>query len=264
MRVAPLARMLCAAAWLSPGMGQAEQTDCPPAENIAWEIQSERPLPPDIFTQGFEIDTGDWWLSGGGYGRSRLLHLPHDGAPRQAPLSAQLFAEGLSLRGSELWLLTWRAGVVLVLNRADFTLKQHFRYDTQGWGLAWNARSNQFLMSNGSSTLQWRNATDFRITGSVDVRRGEQAVANLNELEIVGTNAFANIWQSDEIVRIDLHSGCVNGSLDLSSLWPHQMRPASADVLNGIAFDKRNQWLWVTGKYWGRAYGLSMKSQTFK
>lgn len=233
--------------------------DCPAEEKLHWQLREERSTPAENFVQGFEIDGDRWWVSSGGYGRSHVDILDARGqSRRRSAISPQLFAEGLTLRDDEAWLLSWRAGVLLRLDRETLQPVGQLSYHGEGWGLAWDAERQLFLMSDGSGTLAWRDADSFALTAKLPVRRGLRRVTRLNELEIAGPHLYANVWMEDEILRIDRQSGCVTGQLDLRSLWPRRKRPRGTDVLNGIAFDPASDWLWVTGKFWGRAFALEI------
>lgn len=234
-------------------------TDCPREQNLPWKVRAERATPVENFVQGFEIDGAHWWMSNGGYGRSHVDILDPRGQPvRRQRLAPDLFAEGLTLRDDELWLLSWRAGQLLRLDRDTLQLRGRLAYSGEGWGLAWDAERQHFLMSDGSGTLSWREPERFAVTARLPVRRGLRRVSRLNELEIAGEHLYANVWMEDEILRIDRRNGCVTGHLDLKTLWPQRARPRSADVLNGIAHDPASDWLWVTGKFWGRAFALEI------
>lgn len=235
---------------------------CPQPTALAWTVVAERELPERLFIQGFEIDSDGWWLSSGGYGQSELYVAPPDAAkpPRTAPVPNRVFAEGISRRHDEIWMLSWQSERAWVFDTETLALKHHRRYAGEGWGLDWEPRSDRFLMSNGSDILNWRSPKDFQSTSSLAVRRVNAPVHRLNELEIVGTHVFANVWLTDHIVRIRLDDGCVDGDLDLRLLWGMRRRPQGADVLNGIAWDEANARLWVTGKRWGRAFALQLGS----
>lgn len=239
----------------------AGETPCPPAQAVGWSVASERHIPPESFVQGFVIAEGRWWLSSGGFGRSYVEELnPTGESSTRKPIDRRLFAEGLALRNDELWLLSWQNGVGLRLNKDNLEVRQSFSYEGQGWGLAWSEERQQFLMSNGSGTLSWRDAENFALADTVTVRRGKRAVTHLNELELVGNMVYANVWLKDEILQIDTQTGCVRGVLGLHALWPTAKRPRQADVLNGIAYAPDTGWLWVTGKRWGRAFALALEN----
>lgn len=253
----PLA-LFASSLFINPAWAEkAGLTDCPADQELNWKVVAERSTPAENFIQGFEIHDGRWWLSSGGYGHSHVDLLDSTGeVAARSRLSSGLFAEGLTIRGDEIWLLSWRSGLGFRLDKNSLAVTSQFTYQGEGWGLAWDAERKQFLMSNGSGTLAWRRPDNFQTVAELPVRRGMRRVTRLNELELVGTQIYANIWLEDEILRIDRDTGCVNGHLDLRPLWPAAKRPRNADVLNGIAYDPNTGWLWVTGKLWGRAFAL--------
>ncbi len=259
---AGLAPLLTLAVWMSTAnAAEPRPPDCPADTALPWKVVSERRIPAENFVQGFEIHDGRWWQSSGGYGRSHLDEINPDGKPKvRARLAPGLFAEGISLRADEIWLLSWHAGTGLRVHKDTLEITGQFTYTGEGWGLAWDPERKLFLRSDGSGTLRWHRPADFRGVADLAVRRDTRRVTRLNELEIVGPAVYANIWLEDEVLRIDRNTGCVTGHLDLRDLWPAAQRPDSADVLNGIAYDAANGWLWVTGKFWGRAFALDLSA----
>ena len=240
---------------LAPAAG----AQCPAPQALEWTVAEEADVPPSLYIQGFEIGPqGQWWLSGGGYGDSRLIQWQQGEVLKEWQPGPSFFAEGLSRRQDRIWMLSWRAGTAWELSADKLELQAIHHYSGQGWGLAWSEKRQAFLMSNGSDRLQWRSAEDFSALASLPVRRMDQPQPRLNELEVDGDQVWANIWYSDSIVRIDLDSGCVTAELDLRSLWREQPRPRRAEVLNGIALDPATGLLWVSGKRWGKAFGLRL------
>ncbi|GAB3270595.1 glutaminyl-peptide cyclotransferase [Parahaliea aestuarii] len=204
----------------------------------------------DNFVQGLQIVDGQLYLSAGGYGESRLLR--YDFASGELldgrRLDQRLFAEGLTVVGDEVFQLTWRAGLVLVYDRASLAPKRQWRIPGQGWGLTWNGK--QLIYSDGSHQLFFMNAGDGKITRVLPVTAGGRPVSQLNELEWIDGRVWANVWQSDDIVIIDPASGRVDARLDLTGLLPDSDRQRGTDVLNGIAVNPADGGIWVTGKRW--------------
>ncbi|WP_157976418.1 glutaminyl-peptide cyclotransferase [Parahaliea mediterranea] len=210
----------------------------------------------DNFVQGLQIVDGALYLSAGGYGESRLLR--YDFASGQLldgqRLDRRLFAEGLAVVGDEIFQLTWRAGVVLVYDRASLTPKRHWRIPGQGWGLTYNGE--QLVYSDGSDRLFFMNTADGVITRSLPVTAAGRPVTQLNELEWIDGRIWANVWQSDDIVIIDPATGAVEARLDLTGLLPDSDRLRGTDVLNGIAVNPADGAIWVTGKRWPWLYRI--------
>ena len=226
------------------------------APPIEYRIAVEYPHDTAAFTQGLVYDRGVLYESTGLRGRSSLrkVQLATGRVVRKRRLSDRIFGEGLALVGDELYQLTWTEGRAFVMRLEDFSLVREYRYAGEGWGLAWDGA--RLVMSDGSATLRFRDPATFRIEREVEVREGTRAVGALNELEFVDGSVYANIWQSDRVVRIDPESGAVTGWLDLSPIAERERRAGEVDVANGIAWDGST--LYVTGKLWRSVYGLKL------
>ena len=223
-----------------------------PAPMLSWHEVSRVPHDTSAFTQGLHIDPlGRMFESTGGWGDSSLREVDRvDGRVlRSRALPDALFGEGLTQVNDALVQLTWKAGLALVWDADTFDLEDVHRYEGQGWGLCHDGE--RLVMSDGSSTLTFRDPHTFEVIGAVRVALDEVPLEDLNELECVGDVVWANVWHSDWIARIDPDDGRVTGWLDLQALLdPH---PAEADrsaVLNGIAWDDAAGTLWLTGKNW--------------
>ena len=232
---------------------------CPVAENLPWEVVASKPHDPNLFTQGLVFVDDTLAESTGLYGQSRVL-LHHPRGTEAMAMPRGRFGEGLTFFDQKLWQLSWKAGELHVFQTKPLEPLKTLHYDGEGWGLSHNG--DEFVMSDGSEHLSFRNSTDFHISRSITVRDQTKTIKNLNELEWVEGQIFANIWQTDRIARIDPISGCVSGWLDLTELWPRFIRPAHADVLNGIAWHAETRQLWVTGKFWPRLYALKLTALT--
>lgn len=210
------------------------------------------PHDPTAFTQGLVFHEGRLLESTGLRGRSTLrVVVPETGAvERRVELSSDRFGEGLALVGPELIQLTWQERVAL---RYDLDLNPlgTFEYQGEGWGLCYDGV--RLVMSDGSSKLTFRDPKSFAVIGGVDVTSDGVPVRNLNELECVGSLVYANIWQSDAIVRIDAATGRVVTHIDASGLLSPS-EAARADVLNGIAFDAKTGHFFLTGKLWPKLF----------
>ena len=226
------------------------------APTIEYRVVAERPHDSTAFTQGLVFDRGVLYESTGLRGRSSLRKVdPVTGrVVRQRRLSDRLFAEGLALVGEELYQLTWTAGRAFVLRLKDFSLVREYRYQGQGWGLAYDGA--RLVMSDGSAMLRFRDPLTFRVEREVEVRDGGRAVDRLNELEFVEGAVYANVWRSDRVARIDPVSGFVTGWLDLAPIAERERAAGDVDVANGLAWDGRR--LYATGKHWRSVYVLEL------
>ncbi|MEU5695748.1 glutaminyl-peptide cyclotransferase [Actinosynnema sp. NPDC020468] len=220
----------------------------PSATALRPEVVGSAPHDPTAFTEGLELHDGVLYEGTGLEGQSSLRAVdPATGAVRRrVDLPAPLFGEGVTVVGDRVWQLTWRDGIAFERDRASLAEVRRVTYRGEGWGLCHD--DARLVMSDGSARLTFRDTTTFEATGSVDVTRDGTPVTQLNELECVGGQVWANVWQTDEIVRIDPASGRVTASADLSSLRPAGV-PAT-DVLNGIAAVPGSEEFLVTGKNW--------------
>jgi len=165
------------------------------------------------------------------------------------------FGEGIAVVGNTLVQLTWQSGVGFVYDRATFNRTRTFHYTGEGWGLAYDG--TRLIMSDGTAYLRFLDPKTLRETGRMQVREGTKPVQNLNELEVVKGEIFANIWQSNSIARISPKTGQVTGWIDLGGL----LDPRDADgvdVLNGIAYDAAGDRLFVTGKLWPKLFQIEI------
>lgn len=166
---------------------------------------------------------------------------------REVRLPGDLFGEGITVTGDRIWQLTWQEGVALERDRETLAELRRVEYSGEGWGLCFDG--TRLVMSDGSDRLTFRDPATFAPTGSVEVRAEGSPVEELNELECVDGQVWANVWRSDQIVRIDPASGQVTAVVDASGLLSPQQR-AGTDVLNGIAAVPGTDEFLLTGKLW--------------
>lgn len=200
-----------------------------------------------MYTQGLEIHEGTLYEGSGLVGQSRLraTALADGATPREASLPAPLFGEGLTVAGDRLWQLTWTNGIAIERDPATLVQRRQVPYQGEGWGLCYDG--NRLVMSNGSDRLTFRDPVTFAPSGHVDVRLEGKSVSRLNELECAGGVVWANVYQTDRILRINPSSGAVTGVVDASGLYSTE---SSDDVLNGIAAIPDTDEFLITGKRW--------------
>ncbi len=162
--------------------------------------------------------------------------------------------------GSNLIQLTWQSHVGFVYDRFSFRLIRTFRYPWEGWGLTHD--SKHLILSDGTSVLRLLDPSTFKEVGKIRVTDRGKPVLNLNELEYIHGEIYANIWQTDRIARISPATGTVLEWIDLSGLRPPGVRQNGDAVLNGIAYDNRQDRLFVTGKLWPKLYEIRLVSAT--
>ncbi len=242
---------------LAAAVAAANDTVAPP--RIGYTIVATYPHDRLAYTQGLVFADGTLYESTGVYGRStvRRVNLKTGKPDLIRPIPKHLFGEGLTAFGDRLIQLTWRSGTALIYARRDIRPSGQFRYDTEGWGLTHDGE--HLIMSDGSATLYFLDPVTFSEVRRVDVRDHRGPVRFLNELEFVGGQVFANVWQSSDIVRIDPADGRVTGVIDLSELVARMATEPGADVLNGIAYIPGSGRLLVTGKQWPRLYAITLR-----
>ena len=219
------------------------------------EVLNTYPHDAGAFTQGLLLHDGDLYESTGLFGESSLreVNLETGEVVRELPVASEYFAEGLALVGDKLVQLTWQNGRAFVYDLETFNQEGRFSYETEGWGLCYDGED--LYMSDGSATLFERDAETFEIVSEKQVRLGSEPVTQLNELECVGDFVYANVWQTDRIVKIDKESGRVVSDIDASALFPAAERPADPNaVLNGIAYNPDTDTFYLTGKLWPRLF----------
>lgn len=241
--------------------GAAPRSGATPAPRLAWRVVARYPHDPGAFTQGLLWHDGRLLESTGGYGGSqvRRVALETGAVEASAPLPRHHFGEGLALAGGRLVQLTWREGVAWLWDPATLAPLGERRYRGEGWGLT--LVGDRLLQSDGTARLTWRNAATLQPFGQVAVTDGGREVGNLNELETVGGRVWANVWQSDELVRLDPATGVVDARLDLAPLAAEASSRAQGriDVLNGIAWRPETATLLVTGKLWPVLFELAIE-----
>jgi glutamine cyclotransferase len=217
------------------------------------------PHDPEAFTQGLVYHDGHLYESTGLNGRSsiRMVDLATGRVLQRFDLPAEYFGEGLTTWGNELVQLTWKAETGFVYDLFSFALRRSFHYTGEGWGLTHDA--SELILSDGTSVLRCLDPDSFRETRRISVKdeRG-RSVKDLNELEYVEGEIYANVWQTDRIVRISPRGGKILGWLDLSGLMDKSQLANSDAVLNGIAYDESSHRLFVTGKLWPRLFEITV------
>ena len=228
-------------------------------QSIEYEILGTFPHDPAAYTQGLLFHDGHLLESTGRYGQSsvRRVDVATGEVVERVEVDADLFGEGLARVGSELVQLTWKAGRALVYDLETLTVRREFTYDGDGWGLCYDGES--LWMSDGSNALERRDPQTFAVTETVEVMRDGSPQRRLNELECVGDWIYANVYQTDVIVRIDKVTGEVLGEIDLSSVPLSARRPGDIEaVLNGIAYVPETGVFLVTGKLWPKLLALRL------
>lgn len=236
----------------------------PPASvpTYSYKIINSYPHDPDAFTQGLIYADGVLYESTGikrTPSSLRKVALTTGELLQTQAVGEIYFGEGLALWQDRLIQLTWQNRVAFVYDRDSFELLDTWEYETEGWGITHNGRC--LIMSDGSSTLYFRDPETFAIVERLTVQDQNGPVVLLNELEFINGEVWANVWQSNRIVRIDTANGQVVGSIDLTGLLDPSTATQPVDVLNGIAYDAENGRLFVTGKLWPTLFEIELVPQ---
>lgn len=222
-----------------------------------YEIVNSYPHDPQAFTQGLIYRDGFLFESTGLLGRSTLrkVELETGEVLQRYDVAQPYFAEGLTDWGDRLLQLTWQTNIGFIYDLTSFRVTDTFGYAREGWGLTRDGR--QLIMSDGTPTLKFLDPSMFKEVRRVTVHDGRVPVEDLNELEFVRDTIFANVWLTDRIAMISPQTGAVAGWIDLRGLLSPVY--AGADALNGIAYDARNDRLFVTGKLWPRLFEIRLR-----
>ena len=223
-----------------------------------YRILHTYPHDPNAFTQGLVFVDGHLYESTGRNGQSslRMVNLESGRVLQQQPVDSKYFAEGLTDWASTLVQLTWETHVGMVYDRFSLRPLRTFSYAGEGWGLTHDAKS--LILSDGTPTLRFLDPATFRELRRVTVTDNGKPVFDINELEYIQGEVYANIWHSDRIARISPGTGEVLGWIDLKGLLPESERSSPEAVLNGIAWDAARHRLFVTGKLWPKLFEIEV------
>jgi len=227
------------------------------APHYGYRVVHTYPHDPQAFTQGLEYRNGFLYEGTGLNGRSsiRREQLETGKVLENAALDERYFGEGITVLHGQILELTWTTNVGFIYDLTGFKLNKSFYYPGEGWGLANDG--THIYMSDGSSQIRIWNPKTLAEERRINVHDGAKAIDQLNELEYVRGEIYANVWQTDEIARIDPADGHVIAWIDLAGILPAADRD-HADVLNGIAYDSAGGRLFVTGKLWPKLFQIEL------
>lgn len=222
-------------------------------------FQILRSFPHDrkAFTQGLVFSDGILYESTGQYGESSLrkVDISTGKVLKQATVEPRYFAEGLALLAGKLYQITWRSQTCFVYDAKTFKKEKELAYSGEGWGLTTDGK--HLIMSDGSDQIRWIRPDDFTVERSLTVKLRGESLRNLNELELVNGELWANVWQTEQIVKIDTATGNVVGMIDVRGLLTTSEREGT-DVLNGIAYNPSSKTMYITGKYWPKIFEIKV------
>lgn len=272
MRASPAAIIIVLIIWsfTQPVAAQKNRTpEEPPSQSIqrkniphipgyAYRIVNIFPHDVQAFTQGLVFDEGSLYEGTGLSGKSELRRIKLDTGELLQSLKLQdrYFGEGITVFGDRLIQLTWRAKTGFVYDKNSFVLIRTFHYTTEGWGLTHDGK--RLIMSDGTAYLYFLDPETFQRTGQIAVNDDQGPVTRLNELEYIRGEIYANVWQTNNIAIINPDTGRVKGWVDLGNLSRLAGGDKTVKTLNGIAYDKKHNRLFVTGKLWPRLYEIEL------
>jgi glutamine cyclotransferase len=214
---------------------------------------------PTLFTQGFVLKDGWFYQSSGLYGKSYFLRYPANGEQKAKKLEVppDIFAEGLTVLGKDLFLVSWQSGMAWRFDANTFQLKDNYRFAGEGWGLTDDGQ--HLILSDGSDVLKFISPDNFAVQRKMSVTFLGNPVTNLNELEYVNGVIWANQWKSTTLYGIDADTGEVQFTVDLTGLQQEAGVNIIDSVANGIAYDSERELFWLTGKYWQYRYLVELR-----
>lgn len=216
------------------------------------------PHDPGSFTQGLVVHNGQFLESTGQYGFSSLrrVAIGTGDVKQKESVDARYFGEGIAVLKGRVYMLTWLNQQGFVYDAKTLNKVDDFTYSGEGWGLTTDGTN--LYMSNGTSTIGVHDPAGFRRIRSIDVTLDGAPLGNLNELEWIRGEIWANVWQTEQIVRIDPTSGRVVAVIDMAGILPPSARTPSTDVMNGIAWDSVSNAVYVTGKHWPSVFKIEV------
>jgi glutamine cyclotransferase len=230
-----------------------------PDRLYGYRVVKTYPHDPNAFTEGLQYQDGYLLESTGLVGRSgiRKVKLETGEVLQKRDLGPPYFGEGIVAWGDKLVQLTWQHQVGFIYDAKTFAPRGQFRYRGEGWSLTKD--DQRIIMSDGTDEIRFLNPGTLAETARIKVTFRGQPLRNLNELEWVKGEIYANVWQTDMIVRINPRTGVVVGRINLGGLLSDaDRRGSSPDVLNGIAYDAKGDRLFVTGKQWPKLYEIKL------
>jgi glutaminyl-peptide cyclotransferase len=245
--------------------GNSNTVKSTPVPIYTYEIVKTYPHDISAYTQGLVLHNGFFYEGTGGYGHDsfksslRKVEVETGKVLQKHDLAPEYFGEGITILGDKIFQLTWKEGKAFVYSLSDFRLLQEFDYAGQGWGLTHDG-TNLYL-SDGTHVIRVVDPVTFKtIRTIVALDENSRPIMQLNELEWVKGEIWANVYETGWIVRIDPQTGKLLGRIDLNSMADDEEKQnQKANVLNGIAYDEANDRLFVTGKLWRRLFEIKIK-----
>ena len=213
------------------------------------------------FTERLVFEDGVLYEGTGlhGYSTLRRVKLETGEILQICELPRKFFGEGVTIYGNKIIQLTWQSHIGFVYNKYSFKLLQEFNYPDEGWGITHDGK--HLIMSDGTETLHFLDPETFEEISQIEVSANKIPVTRINELEFIKGEIYANIWLTERIARINPLTGQVVGWIDLKGILSPEDDSEAVDVLNGIAYDAKNNRLFVTGKFWPKLFEIDLMGQ---
>ena len=226
-----------------------------------YKVINAYPHDRSAFTEGLVFEDGALYEGTGlhGYSTLRRVKLETGEILQICELPPQFFGEGVTVYENKIIQLTWQSHIGFVYDKYSFKLLQEFNYPDEGWGITHDGK--HLIMSDGTETLHFLDPETFEEIGHIEVSANNIPVIRINELEYIQGEIYANIWQTERIARIDPLTGQVVGWIDLKGILSPEDDSETVDVLNGIAYDAKNDRLFVTGKFWPKLFEIELIGQ---
>jgi len=248
---------LCAS-FIATELGAQTAKQAPAAAPVyGYKVVRTYPHDRGSFTEGFFVVDGQFWEGTGLEGRSyiRRTDIESGRVLQQYNIPSQYFGEGIIIFGDQLFELTYKHGVAFVYDKKTFKQLKTFKYSGEGWALTTDGKN--LIFDDGSSSLKFLDPATFKEVRRITVTDAGKPVDQLNELEYIKGEIWANIWQENKIARIDPKTGKVNSWIDMRGLLS-VMESVGTDVLNGIAYDAKTDRIFVTGKFWPKVFEITV------
>jgi glutamine cyclotransferase len=243
------------------GRPDRQQSPEPSPPVYTFKVRKSFPHDPAAFTQGLVLYDGALFESTGLYGASSLrkVDLQTGRVLRKIDVPAEYFAEGMTIFQGKIFQLTWKAHKGFTYDPKSFEKTGEFAYEGEGWGLTHDDRF--LIMSDGTNQIRFLDPSNFEVVRTIKVFDAARPLMELNELEYIKGEIYANVWQTDRIARIAPASGEVREWIDLHGLLEIKDNSQPVDVLNGIAYDEATDRLFVTGKLWPKLFEIQLKKK---
>ena len=226
-----------------------------------YEIVNTFPHDPDAFTQGLIFQDGALVESTGleRHSTLRRVELETGKVLQRVEVPRDFFAEGMTLFNGKVYQLTWKGEKGFIYDPQTFEKTGEFTYTGEGWGLTHDADS--LILSDGSNKLRFIDPNTYQVKRSIDVTDRGRPIEELNELEYVKDEIYANVWHDNRVARIDPQTGRVKAWIDFAGLLKAGETTSGEAVLNGIAYDEAGDRLFVTGKLWPKLFEVRLKQK---